>query len=197
MTVSKKCAACGKEFYKRDRDSKSQWAGRMYCSISCNNRSREKTPLHLRFWAYVETLGAEKCWEWKGSKSRGYGILQFGNGISPYKAHRLSYEMFNGPIPDGMLVRHKCDNPSCVNPHHLETGTAKDNAMDASRRGRLNKKSLLNLNHKKVLGDSEVLEIKKIEFACKNGRGGITVREIANKYGVCEDVIRAVKYNRY
>ena len=64
---------------------------------------------------------------------------------SKFKAHRVSYEMANGPIPDGLIIRHKCDNPNCVNPKHLESGTQKDNMLDASFRGRINPKSLLNL----------------------------------------------------
>lgn len=61
------------------------------------------------------------------------------------KAHRVSFEMRYGPISDGLIVRHKCDNPNCVNPNHLEIGTQMDNMLDASSRGRLNPKSLLNL----------------------------------------------------
>jgi hypothetical protein len=64
---------------------------------------------------------------------------------SKFKAHRVAWEMFNGPIADGLIVRHKCDNPNCVNPKHLEVGTQKQNMMDASARGRLNPKSLENL----------------------------------------------------
>lgn len=85
------------------------------------------------------------CWNWTGALSAGYGILARGWKKSPYKAHRLAYELFVGPIPDGHVVRHACDNPRCINPAHLITGTQRDNVLDAVARNRLNPKSQLNL----------------------------------------------------
>lgn len=94
-------------------------------------------PLEVRFWRYVDKTGG--CWVWTGGSrsQKGYGMIQIGGKGSPKKlAHRLSYEMHHGVIPDGMVVMHKCDNPSCVNPAHLKVGTQSENIIDAMTKGR-------------------------------------------------------------
>ena len=79
-----------------------------------------------------------ECIEWQGAKSSaGYGQLKV-NGKVHY-VHRLAYEKANGPIPEGLVVRHTCDNPACHNPEHLIIGAQKDNMQDCSQRGRVNK----------------------------------------------------------
>lgn len=70
------------------------------------------------------------CWLWTASgNGAGHGKLRMADGTLPY-AHRLSYEHFNGPIPEGLVVRHTCDEPRCVNPAHLAVGTHADNHTD-------------------------------------------------------------------
>jgi hypothetical protein len=79
------------------------------------------------------------CWEWTGTKYRGgYGHFrrQINGEWVMAKAHRYSYEVHKGPIPDGLLILHSCDNPSCVNPAHLRAGTAKENVQDMIKKGR-------------------------------------------------------------
>jgi hypothetical protein len=87
-----------------------------------------------RFWALVEKTDSG-CWVWRtAARHGGYG--QFQVGRRPYRAHRISWEMANGPIPDGLVIRHDCDNPPCVNPDHLRPGTHADNMADQLARGR-------------------------------------------------------------
>lgn len=141
----KECQACGGEIRHRAKDTLEERAGRKFCSQTCANRSRAADPIHLRFWRRV-SKSPNGCWMWKGSKDGGgYGTISTARGSAPAKAHRLSWEMRNGPIPPGQFVCHHCDTPACVNPDHLFLGTQKDNMRDCSRKGRVNPKSLLNL----------------------------------------------------
>lgn len=80
-------------------------------------------------------IGLSECMEWKGSRANGYGQKHI-NG-KRHKTHRLAWAWANGPIPDGMLVLHSCDNPPCCNPNHLFLGTQSDNMRDCANKGRL------------------------------------------------------------
>jgi hypothetical protein len=88
--------------------------------------------LEEKLWDGIDTSGGDlACWEWQGPKyPSGYGYLD-GKSV-----HRLIYEILVEPIPDGMMVCHKCDNPPCCNPAHLFLGTAQDNCDDMIRKGR-------------------------------------------------------------
>lgn len=89
------------------------------------------------FWSYVDKTPS--CWIWIGPKNKeGYGQfhIDLGIGRKNYRAHRVAYILTKGAIPDGQLVRHECDNPSCVNPDHLILGTTIDNVGDRIARRR-------------------------------------------------------------
>lgn len=80
-----------------------------------------------RFWSNVEKGG--QCWNWTGSKNRGYGKFRRSNCGPTVIAHRLSYEWAKGPITEGLVIDHLCRNPSCVNPAHLEAVTPQINTI--------------------------------------------------------------------
>jgi hypothetical protein len=98
-------------------------------------------PDNDRFWKMVDrSRGPDACWIWTGGRLKtGYGSMGIYHG-GDMLAHRFSWILHNGPIPDGLCVCHNCpggDNTSCVNPAHLFLGTHEDNMQDASKKGRL------------------------------------------------------------
>lgn len=142
--MEKKCETCGAPFQKRPRDSLAQWLDRAFCSTACANKLKKLTPPHLSYWKHVDKRGHDDCWPWNGlTDITGYGLISF--ATSNLRAHRVAYEMAFGPFDPEFVICHQCDNPNCVNPSHLFIGSQKDNMQDASTKGRLNPKSLMNL----------------------------------------------------
>lgn len=89
-----------------------------------------------RFWSRVsQPEDPTQCWLWQGVTDKdGYGYTRFQGRL--LRAHRISYELANGPIADGLFVLHSCDTPGCVNPSHLRTGTHLENMEERGRKKR-------------------------------------------------------------
>lgn len=119
-----KCLICNKP-YKVHLSNKKRSNPR-FCSKKCYD-SRTDPKEHF-FKSISKRKHKYNCWIWKGRKDKdGYGILYIKKNV---KAHRYSWELKNGRIPEGFILCHKCDNTSCVNPDHLYIGTHLDNARD-------------------------------------------------------------------
>lgn len=130
------------------------------------------------FWGRVTVDTKFQCWEWRGNRNnKGYGRFR---GIA---AHRLTYILMNGPVDDGLIVRHRCDNPSCCNPHHLEVGTKKDNTHDALKRGRF---ALGNRHWKTKIPDEDIPYIRR-------NPERLTVTELAEKFDVGKATIESIR----
>lgn len=133
-----------------------------------------------RFWSFVRKQDAG-CWEWTGLiHSGGYGALKVrGQRI---RAHRYSWELHNGPVPEGLWVLHHCDNRLCVRPGHLFLGTSAENMADMVRKGRSANpaRPLVPCDR---LTWSDVVDIRSLV-------GLVSLETLARAYGCCKGNIR-------
>jgi len=138
-----------------------------------------------RFFAYSIPEPNSGCWLWsKGVNACGYGVLGV-NGRSTL-AHRFSYELHYGEIPEGFYVLHRCDVPCCVNPDHLYLGTQFDNMRDMETRGRSKHPSGEDHGRAK-LTESDVITIRASEQSWGS---------LSKQFGVSKHVVGLVKRNR-
>lgn len=163
-TINRVCLRCSSGFLAIASTSQ------QFCSRRCANTR----PIEDRFWLKVDQSGGgDACWPWTGKRrGNGYGVLWDG-GEKP--THRVAYELTIGPIPEGLVIRHKCDNPPCCNPRHLEIGTVAENNRDTAERGR---STMGEKNARAVLTNDEVREIRMLRA------GGTTLAVIAQRFGI-------------
>lgn len=99
--------------------------------------SRTAVTIETRLWPKIAKAGPDECWIWTASRNAtGYGTIQAEGGLRPLLSHRVVYELTCGPIPAGMNVLHRCDNPACCNPDHLWLGSQIENIADMNIKGR-------------------------------------------------------------
>lgn len=151
-----------------------------------NERRSPRLVDHVaRFWSHV--VKGETCWEWQGS-TRGH--MQYGSfrlGSRTYSAHRASWELTHGPIPEGLSVLHDCDNPRCVRPDHLYLGTHAQNMAD-----KVSRRRVAGERHPTAkLTDQQAEEIKAL-FAV----GSLTKKAIAARYGITPTHVRSIVQGR-
>ena len=141
----------------------------------------------LTYEAHV--VKQEGCWGWKGSKnSGGYGkvSVRLDSKSVTISAHRLSYTVHNGDIPEGKLVLHTCDNPICTNPEHLFLGTHLENMQDKCTKGRSSTiKSISNAK----------LTVERVLYIWE-ARNKLTAKTLAADLGVSEYTVRDIWLKR-
>lgn len=127
------------------------------------------------------------CWEWQGSLHRqGYGHFPYKRKI--LLAHRVSWNLFNGYIPENIKVCHKCDNPKCINPEHLFLGSQKENVDDMFQKKRKDHQGEKHPRAK--LTKEKVLEIRQMI------EKGISQEIICKKYNITNGHVGSIKHRR-
>jgi hypothetical protein len=133
-----------------------------------------------RFFSKVDVKKEKECWEYRGwIGEHGYGVIKIID--SNWLAHRVSYTLFYGHISPDLVIRHKCDNKSCVNPYHLETGTQQDNVMDCVIRNRTAKGSK---NGRAKITEQQAMDI------FKDTRSYV---QISKDYPITKDMVSRIK----
>lgn len=177
MKVRCECQVCQKEYFRTPSQVGPYCSSRCFGAVLASN-------VETRFWRNVEK--SDGCWLWTGYSGKdGYGYLRV--GTKQTGAHRYSYELHNGPIPEGLWVLHRCDNPPCVRPDHLWAGLANENTADRDSKQR---QALGERNRHAKLNAEDVLEIRR------RLRQGSTNVALAEEYGVAKSEISHIRTRR-
>lgn len=172
---NKFCPQCGAGFYV----SRYRLYKKKYCSQACYTASWASYDRVGAFWGRVNKTAS--CWLYTGGKKHnGYGLLNIKGRM--IQAHRFSYELANGPIPEGQYVLHKCDTPACVNPGHLFLGTQTDNMVDKIAKGRVLRGERC---VRSKLTEAQARKIKSLAWQVPSPL-------LAKEYGVGPGTIRAI-----
>lgn len=192
--LQKNCESCGNTFHY----SSSRRPNARFCSKKCLSKltKHEQDAKRKYLWEsetrdqYIEAMKikfekfvirSSGCWDWAAYKNKqGYGIMLHRN--KTLKAHRASYMIYKGDIPDGIFVLHACDNPSCANPEHLFLGNNLINMRDMAAKKRNKPRSKL-LEH----------QIKTIKQLLKLG---VSCAKIGRDYNVSDVCIWSIKNNK-
>jgi hypothetical protein len=149
------------------------------------NPNTSRLSLKQRVLEKIKSSANLKCWEWTGGKDAdGYGVFSF-QGYTK-RAHRASYEAHHGPIPSDMVVCHRCDNASCVNPNHLFLGSHADNMADRGAKGRQARGE--------TQGCAKLTEAQVIEIRSRRSE---PQRELAKIFGVSQGQIYNVRSGKH
>ena len=154
---------------------------------------QSRRPVEDRFWEKVDKNGPipdhcperGPCWIWMGSR-KDFGYGDFARDGRLWLAHRVSWEIHYGPVPDGIQVCHQCDNPSCVRPDHLFLGTQTDNVQDCLSKGRHRTVHGENA-HSCRLTTAHVLEARRLYSA-----GGFTKLGLSKQFGISRTAMRNI-----
>ena len=189
MKNTYECPQCGRVF--------ESYGNRIYCSRSCvakkyysrlafniDDLSEHEKFERLKKSFYQKVIIKDGCWDWKLSEGPG-GYLNIRYKRRKIMAHRASWIIHKGEIPNNLWVLHSCDNRRCTNPDHLFLGTPKDNAVDRQQKNR-GQKGIT--HHKCKLSEKDVLEIKNLLSS------GLSCEKISKKFSVTNGTIWFIKH---
>ncbi len=185
------CTGCGISYHAK---SKADAARRKYCTAQCAY-SHIATPMEARFVKHIGPTTSTGCILWTGGTSPlGYGVIYASmreyraDGKRRLAAHRIAWERVHGPIPAGMHVLHRCDNPPCINTDHLWLGTHQENMLDRDKKNRCTHGDQISWAK---LTSAQVKEIKE-----RYSKGDILQKHLAAEYGVTNKRINSILRGR-